>query len=95
MSEKLGPVALLPADGAGPLLPGAGETSQRTQWLIDQEVERLVAAAYADVIKLLSDHRHQLDTLAAALLKAETLDSADAYTAAALAVPNSEPQRAA
>jgi cell division protease FtsH len=95
MSEKLGPVALLPADGAGPLLPGVSETSQRTQWVIDQEVERLVANAYADVVKLLSDHRNQLDRLASALLKAETLDAADAYTAAGLGLPDSEPRQAA
>src|ERR1700761_8712201 len=33
MSEKLGPVTLLPQDGQGPLLPGASETSPQTKWL--------------------------------------------------------------
>ncbi len=42
MSDKLGPVSVLPSDGAGPLLPGVSETSQQTQWLIDQEVQRMV-----------------------------------------------------
>jgi cell division protease FtsH len=82
MSDKLGPVTLLPSDGQGPLLPGASETSPRTQWLVDEEVHRLVDDAHAEVTKLLSDHRDELDNLAQALLKAETLDAPDAYAAA-------------
>jgi cell division protease FtsH len=82
MSEKLGPVTLLPRDGQGPLLPGASETSPQTQWLIDQEVQRIVEDAQTEVTQLLSDHRDQLDNLAHALLEAETLDAPDAYTAA-------------
>jgi len=90
MSEKLGPVAVLPSDGAGPLLPGASEASAQTQWLIDQEVQRLIEAAHAEVTHLLSSHRHQLDSLAHALLEAETLDAADAYAAAGLPTPGAE-----
>jgi cell division protease FtsH len=82
MSEKLGPVTLLPSDGNGPLLPGAKETSEQTQWLIDQEVQRLIEHSHADVTRLLTDHRHQLDGLSHALLEAETLDAAAAYAAA-------------
>ncbi|HEY1510774.1 MAG TPA: ATP-dependent zinc metalloprotease FtsH [Solirubrobacteraceae bacterium] len=83
MSEKLGPVAVLPSDGGGgPLLPGASETSQQTQWLIDEEVRRLIDEAHVEVTQLLSDHRDQLESLARALLEAETLDAADAYAAA-------------
>jgi cell division protease FtsH len=83
MSEKLGPVAVLPSDGGGgPLLPGASETSQQTQWLIDEEVRRLIDQAHVEVTQLLSDHRDQLESLARALLEAETLDAADAYAAA-------------
>jgi cell division protease FtsH len=82
MSEKLGPISLLPTDGAGPFLPGVSETSPQTQWLIDQEVQRLVEEAHADVTQLLHDHREQLDSLARALLEAETLDAVDAYRAA-------------
>ena len=90
MSEKLGPVAVLPTDGAGPLLPGASETSPHTQWLIDQEVQRLIEAAHAEVTHLLSSHRHQLDSLAHALLEAETLDAADAYAAAGVPKPEAD-----
>ena len=42
MSDKLGPITLLPSDGQGPFLPGASETSPQTQWLIDEEVRRIV-----------------------------------------------------
>jgi cell division protease FtsH len=95
MSEKLGPITLLPSDGQGPLLPGASETSPQTQWLVDQEVQRLVEQAQADVVQLLGEHRHQLDSLAHALLEAETLDAEDAYAAAGVpmpaAVPHPEP----
>jgi cell division protease FtsH len=82
MSDKLGPVALLPSDGQGPLLPGVSETSPQTQWLVDQEVQRLIDDAHAEVTQLLSEHRDQLDSLTHALLDAETLDAIDAYRAA-------------
>jgi cell division protease FtsH len=82
MSDKVGPIAVLPADGSGPFLPGVAETSPQTQHLIDQEVRRLVDEGHAEVTKLLSDHRDQLESLATALLKAETLDAVDAYAAA-------------
>ncbi len=82
MSEKLGPITLLPSDGQSPFLPGASETSPQTQWLIDEEVHRMVEEAHAEVTQLLSEHRHQLDNLAHALLDAETLDAPDAYAAA-------------
>ena len=39
MSDKLGPLTLLPSEGQGPFLPGASETSPQTQWLIDEEVQ--------------------------------------------------------
>jgi cell division protease FtsH len=82
MSEKLGPVAVLPSNGDGQFLPGASETSQQTQWLIDEEVRRLIDEAHAEVTQLLTDHRDQLESLTRALLEAETLDAADAYAAA-------------
>src|SRR6201999_2302493 len=46
MSDAVGLVAVLPADVAGPLLPGASETSQATQQLVDDEVRRLIDAAH-------------------------------------------------
>jgi cell division protease FtsH len=82
MSDAVGPIAVLPADGQGPFLPGASETSPETQRLVDEEVRRLVDGAHAQVTRLLTEHREQLEGLAQALLKAETLDSPDAYAAA-------------
>jgi cell division protease FtsH len=82
MSDKLGPVTLIPSDGQGPLLPGASETSPQMQWLVDDEVQRIVDEAHEEVTRLLKEHRPQLDNLAHALLKAETLDAPDAYAAA-------------
>jgi cell division protease FtsH len=90
MSEKLGPVAVLPSDGQGPLLPGVSETSPQTQWLIDQEVRRLVEDAHAEVVQLLTDHRDQLDSLTHALITAETLDAPDAYAAAGVPMRSAE-----
>jgi cell division protease FtsH len=90
MSEKLGPLTLLPSDGQGPFLPGASETSPQTQWLIDEEVHRIVDDAHAEVTQLLTEHREQLDSLTHALLAAETLDAADAYAAARVPMRTAE-----
>jgi cell division protease FtsH len=90
MSEAIGPIAVLPADGQGPLLPGVSETSQETQRTVDEEVRTLVETAHHEVTRLLEEHRDQLEGLAQALLKAETLDAPDAYAAAG--VPYSEPE---
>jgi cell division protease FtsH len=82
MSEAIGPVAVLSADGQGPLLPGVSETSEHTQRLIDEETQRIVAEALGEVSRLLAEHRDQLESLTRALLKAETLDAPEAYAAA-------------
>jgi cell division protease FtsH len=92
MSDKLGPVTLLPSDGQGPLLPGASETSPQTQWLVDEEVHRLIEDAHAEVTRLLSEHRDDLDHLAHRLLEAETLDAPDAYAAAGVTMRSAELQ---
>ena len=84
MSPAIGPIAVLPADGFGPLLPGVSETSESTQRLVDEEVRRIVEAAYTEVSDLLREHRSNLDALVAALLEHETLDEADAYAAAGM-----------
>jgi cell division protease FtsH len=82
MSDSVGPLAVLPADGRGPLLPGASEVSPRTQELVDGEVRRIVDEAYGEVVTLLTDNRSRLDSLAEALLEHETLDEDAAYAAA-------------
>ena len=87
MSDKLGPLTLLPQDGQGPLLPGASEVSPQTEWLIDQEVQKLVEEMHAETTKLLTGHRAKLESLAHALLLAETLDAPAAYAAAGVPMP--------
>ena len=84
MSPAIGPIAVLPSDGVSPFLPGASETSEATQRLIDDEVRRIVETAHVEVGELLRDHRGNLDSLVSALLEHETLDEADAYAAAGL-----------
>ncbi|HWX96287.1 MAG TPA: ATP-dependent zinc metalloprotease FtsH [Solirubrobacteraceae bacterium] len=85
MSDAVGPVAVLPPDGADHWLPaGISDTSEATRKLLDEEVRRLVESAHDDVTEVLSEHREQLDSLTKALLEAETLDAIDAYGAAGL-----------
>jgi cell division protease FtsH len=84
MSRAIGPIAVLPADGMGPFLPGVAETSESTQRLVDEEVRRIVESAQSEVSTLLRQHRSNLDSLVAGLLEHETLDEADAYMAAGL-----------
>ncbi len=94
MSEKLGPITLLPSENQNPFLPGASETSPQTQWLVDQEVQNLVEAAHEAVTQLLTDHRAQLESLARKLLAEETLDGPDAYAAAGVATRSAEVEAA-
>jgi cell division protease FtsH len=89
MSEKLGPIVLLPSDGQAQF-PGANETSSQTEWLIDEEVHRIVDDAHVEVTQLLTQHREQLDGLTHALLEAETLDAPDAYAAAGIPMRSAE-----
>ena len=84
MSKAIGTVAVIPADGQGPLLPGVDGPSDETQRLIDAEVRRIVDAAHDEVVALLEENRDKLDALAHALLEHETLDQADAYAAAGI-----------
>ncbi len=98
MSPAIGPVAVIPRDGSGPLLPGAAEVSPETQTLVDAEVRRIVDEAHQEVVALLEEHRNKLDSLASALLEHETLDEEDAYAAAGVpreAAPAADPYAAA
>jgi cell division protease FtsH len=98
MSSAIGPIAVIPRDGAGPLLPGVAETSPATQALVDDEVRRIVDEAHKEVVALLQEHRSKLDSLATALLEHETLDEEDVYAAAGVprtASPGADPYAAA
>ena len=72
-------------------LPGVSETSQETQRIVDEEVRALVERAHQEVTRLLEDHRDQLESLAQALLEAETLDAPEAYAAAGVPLSEREP----
>jgi cell division protease FtsH len=84
MSPAIGPVAVLPSDGQGPLLPGVSETSEQTQRIVDDEVRRIVEGAQQEATATLVSHRANLDSLVRELLAHETLDQAEAYRAAGL-----------
>src|SRR4051812_6627549 len=87
MSEAIGPVAVIPRDGQGPLLPGTSAVSEETQRLIDEEVRRLVERCDDEVRRLLAENRDKLDALVRALMERETLDEADAYAVAGVDRP--------
>jgi len=64
MSQRLGTVAL----------SEAGTYSDRTAEAIDEEVRRLIDAAYARAERLIHEHRDVLERLARALVEHETLE---------------------
>ena len=81
MSEAIGPVTVLPPpDRETPF--GADPASPATKQLIDEEVRRLIEECHQDAVRILREHRQQLDALSSRLLEVETLDEADAYAAA-------------
>ncbi|MBK8100268.1 MAG: ATP-dependent zinc metalloprotease FtsH [Planctomycetes bacterium] len=77
MSERVGPIKYT-TDDQNPYLGRefhlAGDISQKTLDVINDEVRRIIDEQYAAARKLIQDHRPALDRLAAALLKHETLN---------------------
>jgi cell division protease FtsH len=71
MSAKVGPLNL--TDGEGGVFQQR-PYSEGTAQLIDEEVRRIAEECQADAEKLLSQHRPQLDALAQALVRNDTLD---------------------
>ncbi len=82
MSDTIGFVKVISAEGRGSFFGGTGDTSEATQRVLDEEVRQLIDTAHQDVTAALTENRDRLETLAHALLKAETLDELDAYAAA-------------
>jgi cell division protease FtsH len=93
MSKEVGLVSALPGPGEGGyVVPGGpGSASPHTLELIDTEVKRITDEAHAQALATLRDHRAQLDALAAALLRSETLDAAEAYAAAGIQMTGNAP----
>ncbi|MHB1223324.1 MAG: ATP-dependent zinc metalloprotease FtsH [Gemmatimonadaceae bacterium] len=82
MSERLGMVQLAPR--SNPFLGGVegGYGAQRsfseeTARAIDAEVLKIIGESHEEALRLLREHRSQLDALAEALLARETLDEAE------------------
>ncbi|MDX6647886.1 MAG: cell division protease FtsH, partial [Miltoncostaeaceae bacterium] len=84
MSDAIGPVAVLPRPGDGPLLPGVDTVSEETRQMVDAEVRRIIEECYAEALGTLRENRDKLEALARALLERETLDEADAYRIAGI-----------
>jgi cell division protease FtsH len=78
MSEELGMVQLAPREN--PYLArldgyqGPQQFSEETARRIDAEVLRIIGECHDEARRLLTEHRRELDALAEALLKRETLD---------------------
>ncbi|MEJ2033993.1 MAG: ATP-dependent zinc metalloprotease FtsH [Deltaproteobacteria bacterium] len=79
MSEKVGPVSL----GRGEEHPFLGRElavpkkySDELAWLMDQEIRRFIVEAEKHARSILTENRDNLDKLAEALLKEETLEMA-------------------
>jgi cell division protease FtsH len=77
MSERLGPVAFRDTEDhpfLGREIAQPRQFSEHTAQLIDEEVARILGAAYQRACELLTEHRQKLETLAHALEQEETLD---------------------
>jgi cell division protease FtsH len=78
MSEKLGPVALGRQQGnmfLGRDIMAERDFSEETAAAIDEEVRKLVDAAYKRAKQVLTENRHILDQLAQLLMEKETVDA--------------------
>ena len=73
LSDALGPVSYSEAPAGHPALGLQRGHSERTQWLVDQEVAALLTSAEARARALLTEHEETLTRLTAALLEQETM----------------------
>ncbi|MBL4700860.1 MAG: hypothetical protein JKX85_06345, partial [Phycisphaeraceae bacterium] len=74
MSEKLG-FQFVGEDEQRQSWQSADSLSNETAKIIDDEIKLLIDTTYAQATKIIEDHRDQLDAIAQALLKYETLSS--------------------
>jgi cell division protease FtsH len=78
MSDALGMVQLAPRQnpylGTAAGLTGDKPCSDETARLVDVEVQRIIGESHAEAMRLLKQHRRELDALVAALLEHDTLD---------------------
>jgi len=76
MSPKVGPLNYASEDGSAFQQKPYGEA---TAQLIDDEMRRITEECLSDAEKLLTEHRAQLDALAKALLKNDSLDEGEIH----------------
>jgi len=78
MSDRLGMVQLAPRENpylaAVDEFPGGKPYSETTAAAVDAEVHRIISESHEEALRLLRQHRRELDALAAALLERETVD---------------------
>ena len=74
MSSKVGPLNYSDGDGGQPSFQKP--YSEETAAMVDAEVRRIVEECLLQAQALLSSHRSQLDSLATALIREESLDEA-------------------
>jgi cell division protease FtsH len=84
MSDEIGFVAVLPPNDEASALAASSQVSERTRQRLDDEVKRIVTEAHDEAVRLLTDNRSRLDSLAETLVREETLDQPQAYAAAGL-----------
>jgi cell division protease FtsH len=72
MSPKIGPLAFR-EEGSGDGLGLARPYSEATAREVDTEVKRIADECFADAVRLLTEHRAQLEALTQALLKEDSL----------------------
>ena len=79
LSDKLGPLAYAEEESEvflGRSVTQHKQVSDETAHVIDVEVRRVIDVAYQQAREILLSHRTQLDAMASALIKYETLDEA-------------------
>ncbi|MGA5062259.1 ATP-dependent zinc metalloprotease FtsH [Streptomyces exfoliatus] len=81
MSALVGRLTAIPGDAQQAYGLSAAPATLDT---VDAEMRRIVDECYEKAVRLLGEHRDQLDALAAALLENETLEEAEAYRAAGI-----------
>ena len=92
MSDIIGPVAFRQGEEhpfLGKEIHEAREFSEKTAHTIDQEVQRFLIDSADQALKLLSEHRNELDALSQALLKKESVDRTDMANILGQPIPRS------
>jgi cell division protease FtsH len=80
MSERIGTLSVLPADGD----PRMAGISDGLLDAVDEEVRRITDECYAEARRLLHENRDKLDAIVAQLLAHESLDEREIYAAAGI-----------